>query len=357
LDLVNRTPLSANLVVSELIPEAPRIGVLTAKATYRFDRSGHTELESESPIDLFDSDQEVELGLLPRDDLPRGDDVFEIILLGAAHPPGGRQVPAMRVGLSVGRVHREMAVFGDRSWVGHGSNAYVSRPQPFSRMPLTWDRAFGGSRELFVDVDSPVTVSDLANPAGRGFDPEPKAKGLADLMDCPPGFPVWERHRELPNLESMAEPIQGWDDAPSPVCWATVPLSSAFHILRAVEVDPDPDSDDPVTVTDRIHHRAHPDWIIDLPPPGALIAVQGLQPAGEIRFELPQLRVLADYVVGPRSGTLELVPQMLVLLPEEERFYLVFRSRFNVAFTKGEERAFRLRTEPGWYGPTQGETT
>jgi hypothetical protein len=60
--------------------------------------------------------------------------------------------------------------------------------------------------------------------------------------------------------------------------------------------------------------------------------------------------VLADYVAADRRGTRELVPQLLVLLPEERAFYLVFRHGFDLRHTPTAERTMRLRLEPGWYG-------
>jgi hypothetical protein len=38
-----------------------------------------------------------------------------------------------------------------------------------------------------------------------------------------------------------------------------------------------------------------------------------------------------------------------MLLPEERRFYLVFRSTFMVDLTPEMERSFRLRIEEGWF--------
>ena len=60
------------------------------------------------------------------------------------------------------------------------------------------------------------------------------------------------------------------------------------------------------------------------------------------------MQVLADYELGERAGTRELGPQLLMLLPEESRFYLVYRHFFTMEVTQGMQRSFRLRLAEGW---------
>jgi len=74
-----------------------------------------------------------------------------------------------------------------------------------------------------------------------------------------------------------------------------------------------------------------------------------MSPHGELSFSIPPLRVIADYVLGNRVGTRELVPQLMVLLPEQMRFYIVYRASFTLETTAGMERSFRLRTTHGWF--------
>ncbi len=64
-------------------------------------------------------------------------------------------------------------------------------------------------------------------------------------------------------------------------------------------------------------------------------------------FDLPQMQVFVDYVVGDREGTRELSPQMLVLLPNEQRFYLVYRHYFGFEERDEIERCMRLRIVDG----------
>jgi hypothetical protein len=356
MELINRTSLAAALSVGPVLGAPRRFGMVVAKATFRIHPDGSVTAETAEPIPLFDDDQETELGLFPRDNLPRMDLAFEVILLGSAHAQPGYAVSAMTAALSVGRVRRELAVFGDREWVagGIGAPPQISPPQPFQQMPLSYTRAFGGTCEVLIDVESPVDVSDAVNPAGRGFDPAPLAKRLAEGIGVPAGYPRFDPRRLLPNLEHPQQLIRSWSDTPRPYTWATVPLSSVLHVERGLVVDPNAaDPDVQVMVSDGFYHRAHPDWVIDLPEPEAVVTLYGLT-AGQpvLSFRLPLLRVLGDYIMGSESGTFELAPQMLVLLPDEMRFYLVYRRVFGVPFVPEQERSMRLRTEPGWFSPS-----
>jgi hypothetical protein len=348
--LVNQTPVPARLNVAEVGGFRQRVGSITAKATYRFDAAGPFALETAEPVPLFDRDVPTEYGLLPRDDLPRSDPVFEVILLGAAHAPGGRPVTRQPVAVTVGRERRELVVFGDRTWQRQGSDLQISAPAPFTSMPLTYQRAFGGTCEVFIDREAAVPVSDPSNPVGRGFDPGPSAQALAEMMKPPAGFPTYDPVRRLPNVEDPRALIRRWEDAPAPACWATVPLDSLVHLRRCTELSTDEGLAAKLAVKASLFHRAHPDWVIAVPPRGAAVVLEGLSPRGPVTFRLPALRVLADWVVGARHGTSELAPQVLVLLPEEGRFYVVYRHVFHMAAQPRGERCVRLRLEEGWTG-------
>jgi uncharacterized protein YjbI with pentapeptide repeats len=77
----------------------------------------------------------------------------EFLLAGAAHAPGGQKVTSLRVGAQLGGLTKTLHVLGDRFWDGNAA----SPPAPFSTMPITWDRAYGGP-------------SEPANPLGMGAD-------------------------------------------------------------------------------------------------------------------------------------------------------------------------------------------
>jgi uncharacterized protein YjbI with pentapeptide repeats len=83
----------------------------------------------------------------------------EVLVEGSAIPPRGEPAPATRVALHFEgpggeTIDKELYVFGDRTW----GLLSPSDPAPFTEMPVTFERAFGG--EGFAP-----------NPVGRGYKP------------------------------------------------------------------------------------------------------------------------------------------------------------------------------------------
>lgn len=375
--LSNSTVLPAKLVASPGGIGEPGVGALLAKATFRFDAHGHVEAETQAPVPLFDKDVETPLGVLPADTLGRGSERFEVMLLGSAHVPNQSQASELRVGLCVGSERREMAVFGDRLWEPAADGTpRIGAAQPFTSMPLVYERAFGGSVPVQIDPDSVLDVFEPINKRGLGFDAEMWAHAVGQMLGAPQGYPLLEGYRRrLPNLENPRALIQKWSDAPEPVGWAPVYLDTAVGHLPLIRREserlerdraqgegaaqrrydellktPDPDVDPAGSL-----HRAHPDWVIDTPLEKATVRLENLLPdAPAVEFPLPALRVVADYVLYGREGSRDLLAQALVLLPEQRVFYLVYRLPFTFDNGPASERSFRLRTEAGWFRPEQG---
>jgi hypothetical protein len=346
MELVNRTGLAAESNLSDgYASGSQRYLMLTAKATFRFDAEGAVTLDTQDPVPLFAEDVSTPLGVLPRDSLPRADDAFEVILLGKVYAAQGSAVQR-RVTLRVGEVRRELQIFGDRTWLGDDR---FSPPLPFSEMPLQYERAFGGSFEVSIDAHSKLRVGDSLNARGRGFDIESYMAGLGQALRAPAGYPRVDGHvRQLPNIEYADRPIKTRRDAPPPAGWATVPPDIGLGVKWALDRVRAEQPIEQREISTRIYYRAHPDWIIALPAPAAQVEMVGVFPFERASFSLPRLRPVADVLVGAHSHVLPLVPQMLVLLPEELRFYIVYRVIAALDFRRGEERGVRLRLEPRW---------
>ena len=111
----------------------------------------------------------------------------DVILLGHAQPEIGRAGEVL-VSLSVGPIKKHVRVFGDRTWKRTLGLAAISTPKPFERMPLVYERAFGGA--------------GMPNPVGVGFhrgDMEREFDGL-----------------RLPNLENPDQLLARPTDLPTP---------------------------------------------------------------------------------------------------------------------------------------------
>lgn len=324
MQLSNTSPVPAQSIVFD--HEDRRFSSVTAKATFNFDG----ELETQDPTPLFAVDEPTDLGLLPADAHARFDDAFEVITLGRAYSPGGRKCTRRLVSLTVGVHTRHLHVCGDRRWI----SATISEPEPFTSLPLTYERAFGGRCDLYLDAESPLEVTHPLNALGKGFDPEPSVVALRRELRLPSGLPYVAYERTLPNVEDPQNLVARTTDNPDPASWATVPREIGLCQLRAVRRE--------VSVNLALAHRAHPTWIVSRPAANATVKLTGLTPNGGEEFRLPQLRIFADTEQERR----ELCPQMLVLLPEQRRLYVLYRTVSPFA-AKGA----RLRLEPGWAPP------
>lgn len=338
-ELVNHTPLAAKIYAGKILESHVLFGQVVAKATFSIEDTG-VVLETQSPLPIISNEPQTPLGLLPRDDLPRNDDRFEVFLLGKAYAPEGRPVPSMNVSLSVGGETRELRVSGDRNWHRVGDTWTIGEPEPFEEMDLVYERTFGGGVEVEVDRDSFIDVCDPINRHGKGFDVTGYIEPLARHLGCPAGYPRYEYARALPNIESPNALITVSSDTPAPAGWGPVPYGVTILPDDSAKISAE---EQVKSVVGNALYRAHPSWIIAPPARGALVKMVGLRPTpGAWAFRLPQLEVVADYTLGHRGGSLPLTAQALLLLPEERRFTLLYRAAFQVMEDAGE-RSFRLR--------------
>jgi len=248
--------------------------------------------------------------------------------------------------MTVGSTRRDLVVTGDRHWETPESGPRPSAPEPFTVMPLTWKRAFGGSCAVEIDRESFVDLCDVRNPSGRGWDPSVAAEALGRQLKPPAGYPRFDSTRLLPNVERPESLVTAWEDSPEPACWAPVPTTSSVHAQRMIV-----DGPDGPLVGAGVYHRAHPDWVLPrVPEEGALIEVQGVSDRGPWAFTLPPLGVHLDLRSNGLTQTMDLAPQLLVLLPEESRCYLVYRGALQVPAPDGERRQARLRVDDTWTG-------
>jgi hypothetical protein len=346
--VVNSTPVPVRLDLGELDGTTVKYGMLVAKATFTLNVDGLPELETQQPLPILDRDEDGELGLLPRDTLPRRDSAFEVIVVGAAYAP--RPTAASWIELRVGPYHKRLRVSGDREWVEAASGPAITSAVPFQRLDLGWHRAFGGSCKVMLDADTPFEFKDPLNPDGRGFDPEKLALDYGKALRAPTGYPKLIGHRRwLPNLEDPEHLIHRPSDAPPPACWSTVPATAGFLYRSAIDRAQVAGEETLAEHLSRYYHRAHPDWVLPCPSEGSPVELFGMTPDRPLQFRMPRTRVLADYEVGSRAGTRELEPHLMMLLPEKRQLYIVYRHFFTLQATPAEQRSFRIRLAEGWF--------
>src|SRR6266496_6261494 len=86
----------------------------------------------------------------------------DVFLLGNAYPPDGEPASQVDVSVRMGSFSKTVRVFGDREWKKGLLSASPTNPQPFERMPLVYERAFGGTEK--TGKEEPQTESEPRNP-------------------------------------------------------------------------------------------------------------------------------------------------------------------------------------------------
>lgn len=128
----------------------------------------------------------------------------DCVLVGHAHA-SRPDATELDVGFRVGALEKMVRVFGDRVWVRTMGQVSASPPQRFEKLPLIYERAFGGKDTSSLATERPLV--ELRNPVGRGFH-APGAK--------------FEEGVVLPNIEDPRALISSWDQAPPPACFGFV---------------------------------------------------------------------------------------------------------------------------------------
>ena len=90
----------------------------------------------------------------------------DIVLIGHAYAPKPR-VTEVDVSLRVGPMEKVVRVVGDRYWVKRFGMTFKTKPEPFERMPLIYERAFGGWDRSHPNPEK--HSFEPRNPVGTGF--------------------------------------------------------------------------------------------------------------------------------------------------------------------------------------------
>ena len=339
--LVNNTPFPALLEMGSTT-DNEQLGTVVCKVSYQwFDGGDLFPLPSESmwPVNrapaMFQG-----VMLLPDADFRR--EGIDVLVFGDAVAPEGKPVTGLQVGVASGSFLRHVDVLGDRRWqrVGEGEGAgwQASAPQPFTRMPLGTERAYGGKASLQGSDPQPFSM----NPQGKGYAlDEAQVEGLA-----------------LPNLERPAQRISRWTDQPVPAC---------FHkpqggLLLAAE-GPDSWRDaagaaDPLrlpqVLMQQSFQQAPPDFICPRGALGPRLSLAGFDASGVQHMALPpevaspQQGPCAYVEVGKLRAVLPLRIGSMVVLTLHRMLVLTFVASFRYLVRPGETRQAVLE----WHGAT-----
>ena len=319
-----------------------------AKFTYRISH-GACVLTKGEPLFHDFRDPKVQPPLLPGSEFWPCKYQTDVVVKGEAFAPGGRPTQTMQVSVTVGGATKRIQVLGRRTvqWDSRGKPR-LGTPEPFTRMPITYDRAYGGADQRVSVRSGALTVGDLerlrADHPGL-YPRNPFGKGYLVLPDPTPGI-------ELPNLEDPEDLLTPerlivgdpalWHRQPLPMgfdytnplmfpryvylgldAWFTPPQGSSLAEIRrgwlplnyrrryGTQIDPTRPA------SFRYYQEGSLGMVFPALPPGTPMVVRGLHPEQpELRFPVPPEPRMAIVIEGQRQN---LKPQLCNLLLEPAR--------------------------------------
>ena len=293
--------------------------VVAVKATYAI--PGDPALEpilAEEQVPLTEADEFTgEPGLsamLYETDYAHRKPMCDVLLNGSAHAPHGEPSKRVTVGLRVGSMQKSFDVIGHRIWDKALLLIQPTDPQPFLRMPISYDRAYGGVDVDERDPDRRRTYEH--NPVGVGYYPLTEGQALIG--------------KPLPNTAESGETAARTNGRYKPMALGPIgrnfktryPLAGtydkAWHENRAPFWPDDFDYAyfQSAPAEQRIPHLRG----------GEEVVLQNLTPEGTTRFRIPARTMEITFI--PHRGRDERVNaacDTLVIEPDENRFTLTWR--------------------------------
>lgn len=238
----------------------------------------------------------------------------DILLLGHAYPSAVSQT-VCEVGLRVGPVQKVVRVFGDRIWKWGLLGHRMTEPEPFQKMPLKWELAFGGTDSHPKKPDR--ADHDPRNPVGRGLAFKHSQLPTHDMP--------------LPNLEDPEHLIRRPGDKPPPACFAPVAAHWEPRKLYAGTYDEAwlkkrapylPDDFDPRHLQIAPPGLIAPEYLKG----GEPVEIVGAAPGGPLRFDLPTCSMELIFRLDGREIVQAPVLDTVIFQPDEMRFCLLWRA-------------------------------
>lgn len=345
MEFINTTRMAAGYNVA-LERSGRELLVVVIKGTFTLPRASepvalHPQQQPLLMADVYSGEPGLSAPLYEMDFTPRKA-ACDVLLAGHARAPGGQAVTRLRVGLRIGPIDKCFDVVGDRVWRSGFATVTASEPAAFTEMPVSYDRAFGGT---VASRDGGALASYAANPVGRGWHPD--ADSAVD------GMP-------LPNTQEAGSEIAYPTNACTPMSLGPIGRAWPQRLRHAGTYDQRWIDETfpflPEDFDERFHQAAPADQQMPFPSGPLGVLLQGFTTDGPRAFTLPPFT--APVKVQPRQGAAEPhlgVLDTIVFEPDHERVMLTWRvsrplrrSIFEIAQVR-----VGLRSTERWHAPAE----
>jgi hypothetical protein len=280
---------------------------VVVKATYAWDRIGNAIPTDPRPLVTIDefAGAPATTGLLRASDLGPLKPKVDVLLCGAL--AFVRPVVQTDVLLMVGtRLQKGARVYGDRAWLpGSVANLVPSQPRPVTRVPIAWERSYGGG-----DPQDPKNL-DARNPAGSGMAKDPRSL----------------HGKPAPSFEDPDKPIGAVVGRPGVIGFGPIAQHWQARVALAGTYDEAWDKSrrplPPADFSPRFFNVASADQQLDGYVPGEDVRMLNMTTEGQDWFRLPELAVPVTIVTADEMSEATTEVDTVIIEPEERRLSLL----------------------------------
>lgn len=242
----------------------------------------------------------------------------DVVLMGHAY---AKRVgdPFVDVSFHLGGLNKTVRVFGDRHWEKRLGVASISKPKPFDKVPLTYERAFGGTDISHTNPQFHENVP--TNPVGAGFRAKHSTSPVEGL--------------KLPNIEDPKALISSLDDHPEPAGFGFIGKSWKPRI------DFQGTYDDkwmkrrmpllPEDFDERFNNSASSGLISNgYLVGGEQVEIINASQSGYLGFSLPQVTLQCDTMIGAKIIPIDMNLDTVIVDTDLNCLILLWRGMHNV---------------------------
>jgi len=230
-------------------------------------------------------------------------------------------------------------VVGDREYGKSFLSVSPQSSRPFTAMPITYDRAYGG---VDSDTEKPDKVRSFGpNPVGVGFYPYAKPNELVG--------------KRLPNTEESGSPVTSPTGEYRAMSFG--PVGRNFVPRAALAGTYDQDWLDnvfpflPADFDPRYYQSAPPDQQIPYPSGGETFEMVNLTPHGRLAFRLPSAEVPIEFTLSSGKRT-DLPANLDTVFIESDSGRVMLSWRASIPVSQGLPEVKECvvgRMPEGWY--------
>jgi hypothetical protein len=319
MDFVNKTGVQAGWTLG-FDRDGRELIVVAIKATFSIPENERTEpVLAAEQVPLTESDEFTgEPGLsapIYESDYAHRKPRCDVLLNGSAYAPKGKKAERVTVSLKVGSMEKSFDVVGNRQWRRGVLLVDSSYPEPFTVMPISYDKAFGG---IDRSQEDPLKHRWYpANHAGVGYHENLDA----EFVDGKP----------LPSTEETGHKVIHPQGKYKPMAFGAIGRAWQPRPRYAGTYDQEwLDNQAPFWPDDfdyRYFQVAPEEQQIPYPRGGEEVVLTNLTPRGVTRFSLPRMGM--PVVMIPDRGRefrVETTIDTLLIEPDRQRFMLTWRA-------------------------------